>query len=231
MARRLAVAVSHAAGLSGTPDCGHCSSAATSASCASSSARPTSLTMRVSPAMILADSIRQIDSTTRWVSPVAMRNHDNTFHSRAQPRRRYLQISRRHPSTALGIGRNIFHSEHLANFAFTFPAGPVLAVQINEVLRDFQSFLFGLQVHDCEAADDFLGFGERTVDNGNFPAGEPNTVALRRGGESSAHDHGAVFYGVHSELLHGIHQGLGWHPGIFRRFYHHHESHRFSSLR
>ena len=40
MARRLAVAMSQAPGLSGTPDCGHCSSAATSASCASSSAMP-----------------------------------------------------------------------------------------------------------------------------------------------------------------------------------------------
>ena len=38
IARRLAVVISHAPGLSGMPDAGHCSSAATSASCASSSA-------------------------------------------------------------------------------------------------------------------------------------------------------------------------------------------------
>src|SRR5258705_4507430 len=54
--------MSHAPGLSGTPDAGHCSSAATSASCARSSASPTSPTMRAKPAMSLADSIRQTAS-------------------------------------------------------------------------------------------------------------------------------------------------------------------------
>src|ERR1700704_4923100 len=62
MARCLAVAMSQAPGLSGTPDSGHCSSAATSASCARSSARPTSPTIRARPAMSLADSIRQTAS-------------------------------------------------------------------------------------------------------------------------------------------------------------------------
>jgi hypothetical protein len=62
IARRLAIAISQAPGLFGTPDSGHCSSAATSASWASSSASPTSRTIRATPAMILADSIRQTAS-------------------------------------------------------------------------------------------------------------------------------------------------------------------------
>src|SRR6266550_433908 len=62
MARCFAVAMSHAPGLSGTPDWGHCSSAATSASCARSSATPMSPTTRARPAMSLADSIRQTAS-------------------------------------------------------------------------------------------------------------------------------------------------------------------------
>ena len=62
MARCLAVAMSQAPGLSGMPDSGHCSSAATRASWARSSARPTSRTMRVRPAMSRADSIRQTAS-------------------------------------------------------------------------------------------------------------------------------------------------------------------------
>ena len=45
IARCLAAAISQAPGLRGTPARGHCSSAATSASCASSSATPTSRTM------------------------------------------------------------------------------------------------------------------------------------------------------------------------------------------
>src|SRR5881397_3741490 len=68
MARCLAVAMSQAPGLSGMPDSGHCSSAATNASCAKSSARPTSRTIRASPAMSLADSIRQIASTVSLTS-------------------------------------------------------------------------------------------------------------------------------------------------------------------
>ena len=51
IARCLAVAISQAPGLSGTPDSGHCSSAATSASCARSSARPTSRSIRARPAI------------------------------------------------------------------------------------------------------------------------------------------------------------------------------------
>src|SRR6185436_7583961 len=62
MARCLAVAMSHERGLSGIPASGHCSSAMTSASCARSSASPTSPTIRASPAMSLADSIRQTAS-------------------------------------------------------------------------------------------------------------------------------------------------------------------------
>src|SRR5688572_10396005 len=60
--------MSQAPGLSGTPVSGHRSSAATSASWARSSARPTSRTIRASPAMSLADSILQTASIARWVS-------------------------------------------------------------------------------------------------------------------------------------------------------------------
>jgi hypothetical protein len=70
MARRLAVDISHAPGLCGMPSSGHCSSAATRASCARSSANPTSRTIRASAAISLADSIFQTASIPRWVSNV-----------------------------------------------------------------------------------------------------------------------------------------------------------------
>jgi hypothetical protein len=57
-----AVAMSQAPGFSGTPVSGQRSSAATSASWARSSARPTSRTMRASPAIKRGDSIRQTAS-------------------------------------------------------------------------------------------------------------------------------------------------------------------------
>src|SRR5258707_14170824 len=68
MARCLAVAISQAPGFSGMPDFGHCSSAATRASCARSSARPTSRTIRVRPAMSLGDSILHTASMARCAS-------------------------------------------------------------------------------------------------------------------------------------------------------------------
>src|SRR3954468_10681687 len=68
IARCLPVAMSQAPGLSGTPDSGHCSSAATSASWARSSATPTSRTIRASPAISRADSIRQTASIVRLIS-------------------------------------------------------------------------------------------------------------------------------------------------------------------
>src|SRR5687768_2535995 len=70
MARRCATAINQAPGFSGTPDCGHCSIADTRASCARSSARPTSRTMRARPAISRADSIRQTASIVR-LTPVA----------------------------------------------------------------------------------------------------------------------------------------------------------------
>src|SRR5258705_263498 len=60
--------MSQAPGLSGTPDSGQRSRAATSASCARSSASPTSPTIRARLAISLADSIRQTASMVRWVS-------------------------------------------------------------------------------------------------------------------------------------------------------------------
>ncbi len=68
IARRLAVVISHAPGFCGTPSAGHCSSAATRASCASSSAVPRSRTSLVSPATSRGASIRQTVSIARWVS-------------------------------------------------------------------------------------------------------------------------------------------------------------------
>src|SRR2546423_662555 len=65
VARCFAVAINQGPGLSGTPEVGHCSSAATSASCASSSAVPMSPTRRLSRAMSRGDSIRQIASIAR----------------------------------------------------------------------------------------------------------------------------------------------------------------------
>src|SRR5438477_685798 len=68
MPRCFAVVISQAPGLSGTPLSGHVSRAVTIASCARSSACPTSPVRRVRPAMMRADSILQTASTTSRTS-------------------------------------------------------------------------------------------------------------------------------------------------------------------
>src|SRR5512132_3788527 len=99
MARCLAAAVSQAPGLSGMPDAGHCSSAATSASCASSSAKPTSRTMRAIPAVILGDSILQTAWIVRWLSADVTVTHHT------------LRCARK----SLTGGSLLRHGEHLAD--------------------------------------------------------------------------------------------------------------------
>jgi len=68
-ARFFAVVMSHAPGLWGMPVCGHDSRATTSASCARSSASPTSRTMRTRPPISLTDSTRQTASMALRVAP------------------------------------------------------------------------------------------------------------------------------------------------------------------
>src|SRR5690606_4019327 len=65
--------MSQAPGFRGTPASGHCSSAATSASCASSSAVPTSPIRRARLAMSRGASIRQTASIARWASELVTR--------------------------------------------------------------------------------------------------------------------------------------------------------------
>ncbi len=90
IARYFAEAINQAPGLSGTPVFGHCSSAATSASCARSSARPTSRTMRARPAMILADSILQTALIARCVAETDTSTNLRLFPRSCRYRRRRL---------------------------------------------------------------------------------------------------------------------------------------------
>src|SRR5262245_35754084 len=96
IARCFAVAMSHAPGLSGTPDSGHCSRAATRASWASSSAAPTSRTIRASPAINRADSMRQTASMVRRMSVAVMPTDQTIFAVAVQGRLNLLLRLRLH---------------------------------------------------------------------------------------------------------------------------------------
>src|SRR5712692_8153942 len=78
--------MSQAPGLSGTPVPGQVSSAATRASCASSSASPTSRTMRARPAITLADSILQTASIALCVADAVTATHHSIVNPSALSR-------------------------------------------------------------------------------------------------------------------------------------------------
>src|SRR5262245_52566413 len=186
MARCLAATISQAPGLSGIPDLGHCSSAATSASCASSSARPTSRTMRARPAMSFACSIRKIASTVRWVSVAAMAT-DHTIStlirasrtcSAAKWHRWVGRLRLFHPfgQAAVMLDRfahaKVLQLEHLPDLDLAD-----LVVGIGAAPDPFDGFSKGLALQYPVTGDEFVGLGEGAVDHGAFVAGEPDPRA------------------------------------------------------
>lgn len=93
--------MSQAPGFWGMSDSGHCSSAATRASWASSSAMPTSRTMRVSPAITRADSILHTASMARCVSVAVTATDHTMFRPSAQVGLTEDGTNRRIPTASL----------------------------------------------------------------------------------------------------------------------------------
>src|SRR5690349_13472987 len=123
------------------PDSGHCSRAETSASCARSSAMPTSPTIRVSPAMTLADSILQIASIERCASVVVT----TTDHIMCA----WLSASR---TNALRGNRlcTLASFEDLTNFALA------LAGNLQEFSGQLDCVLLGVGSENGESANHFF---------------------------------------------------------------------------
>src|SRR2546421_10738710 len=156
-----AVHISQAPGRSGIPEAGHCSSAATRASCASSSAVPMSPTTRTSPAISRADSIRQIASIARYAS-VAI---PPTFRG----------PSARAPSHAL-VHWNLANLE-----------GPAV---VGRALEPLEGLVDRPNVPEPVSGDELLGLRERPIADRALLALEPDPFALRaRGKASGPNDH------------------------------------------
>src|ERR1700730_11348526 len=226
MARCLAAAISHAPGLSGIPDCGHCSSAATSASCASSSATPMSRTIRVSPAMIRPDSIRQTASIARCVGVVVTATHHTILRSFAQAIAGAVEsnfVRRWKKSLRLASGREVFRPEHLANLSLALPTRPVFLVQLHKTHRALDRLLFRFQFKLRVAADNLLGLRERPVDHRYLPAGKPHAGSQRGRAKSAAPDHSVP--GLFRELVYLVHQRLRRTSRFLARLDDHHEFH------
>src|SRR5437016_3600446 len=238
--------MSQAPGLRGTPDSGHCSSAATRASWASSSARPTSRTIRARPAMSLADSILQTASIARWVSEAVMTTDHTIFDPpvQAQARRGYCPGRQLDASTGsvtllggrLGAqaffllpefgserGTEVRRLEHLADFDL----GPLERGALEPLDRLF----LRLHLPQPEAGDQLLRLGEGPVDHGPLPTREPDARALRAGVKPLCREQHARF---HQLLVESSHLGQEFLAGENARLRvlvsldQHHESHLLS---
>src|SRR6185369_15706466 len=207
IARRFAVVMSQAPGLSGIPDRGQRSRATTRASWARSSATPTSRTIRASPAMSRGDSILQTASIVRWVSEGvthasyprrAPRPRATRARSSSRPaargrmrgaRKEALPLLRQLRANAflLGpqlrreLGTEVFRLEHLTNLH--------LGALEGSALEPFDRLFLRFHLPQPEARDQLLRFGERSVDHGSLSAREPHPRALRAGLQPLAREH------------------------------------------
>src|ERR1700722_10489306 len=208
--------MSQAPGLSGTPDSGHCSSAATRASCARSSASPTSRTMRVRPAMSLGDSILQTASMVRCMSVAVTTTDHIIFNPAAQVEA--LRLCRPTIET--------FRPEHLTNLSLAFPARPVFLVELHKLNRRFDCFFLRFQLKLRVAPDDLLSLGERPISHDHLSSRNPDAGAQRGRAKSPAAEHRARFCLLFGSLRYSIHQFLGRRCLLLSVLDNHHESHR-----
>src|SRR6267154_1613103 len=154
---------------------------------------PMSRTMRVRPAMMRADSMRQTASMARWVSVEITATHHTIFKTFAQDWAAQTKQTQDR-SCRVGVQRcctptgettlkgglyrlwfalgEVFGAEHLANFGFAFPSGPVLLMKLHEGDGALDGLLLGIQLELRVAADNFLCFGERAIDNADFAIGK-----------------------------------------------------------
>ncbi len=148
MPRRLAIAISQAPGLRGTPSVGHCSSAATSASCARSSARPTSRVIRASAAISFGDSIFQTASIVLEMSGES--NHLQAY-------RYFLPNLSSKPAAAACT------SAGKSSISWMPRTSMISPLRHRRALGPLDGFFLRLDLDHPVAADAFLGFGEWTV--------------------------------------------------------------------
>src|ERR1700681_3927086 len=151
MARRRAVVISHAPGLSGMPCSGHFSSAATRLSWTTSSARSKSPRARTSAPVSRPASSRKTSATADSAAvcvPSAVRG------SLRHPRARFFDLC-----------RVVDHGPHLDN--------PVLPASWPN-LGHGKSLVQVLHLNDRESADDLFGLDERAVGDDRLAVLEPN---------------------------------------------------------
>src|SRR5947207_6028 len=228
MARCLPVAMSQAPGLSGTPDSGHCSRAARSASWATSSAIPMSRTIRARPATSFADSILQTASIARCVSATVT----------SGLRRPRLQLLAQLLLAGGLLGREDLRRKvrRLVHLADLDHALHVLAHGGGAALDPLDRLFPRLHLDEPEAGNQFLRLGERPVGHRPLAPGERDPGTLGGRLEPLARQHHASFHHLlvvpphrSKELLAALGENAGL--GVLGRPDHQHEAHRPASSR
>src|SRR5260370_23163576 len=193
------------------PDRGHCSSAVTSASCASSSARPMSRTILVRAAMSFADSIRQIASMARAGSEAVTAPDQSVIRSQRKrclrPRALRLNslaklvplLSKLARGIALGKVVRLVHRANLKHCIVTHPGGTSTKWRAREPL---DRLLHRLYLPQPEPRDQFLGLGERPVDYSPLAPSELDALAPLARMEPLACEHHARLHQLFIEVLH-----------------------------
>src|SRR5688500_2687551 len=255
IARCFAVPMSQAPGLSGTPDSGHFSSAATSASCARSSATPTSRTIRVRPAMTLADSILQTASMARCVSVAVTATNTRHRANSGQGPRCPSRISQNY-KLRTGSSEFVVTASCLdlsVRVGLDLSAQPVflrselrreLGAEIlgledlanldlriaaeRRALEPLDCLLLRLHLPDPEARDQLLGLRERAIDDRPILSRESHARALGAGLKSLTREHHSRLHQLFVELAHLRQLFLSRHDarfGVLVGFHQYHESH------
>src|SRR5438128_9702059 len=214
--------MSHAPGLAGTPDTGHCSRAATRASWASSSARPTSRTICARPAISRADSMRQTASIVRWVSDVL------GLGGRLGPQALVLL-----PQLRRVRGPELFRLDHLTDLNLERTQASLQFRRLRAAggpraaLQPLDRFFLRLHLPEPVAGDQLLGLRKGTVDHRRPPAGEPDARPFRAGVQAVGRKHHAGLDQLLVVLPHLLAQPLGGHDarlGFLVRLHHYHDS-------
>src|SRR5262249_32755070 len=142
---------SHAPGRSGTPEDGQSSSAATSASCVSSSASGTSRSIRDSDVISRGCSMRQAARMAAWMSAAVVAA--DLASATASGMQLRLPLA----------GTLHARAHHGPQLAGAFPARHVIDMELHELPGHGERFSLVSELEDRVAADHFLGLHERAV--------------------------------------------------------------------
>src|SRR5690349_22078028 len=222
--RFLAAVISHAPGLSGMPVSGQRSSASTSASCARSSARPTSRTSRTRPPSSRADSTRQTASMAFLLARLS------TCGLSARCSGRRLADLAPEPlveGTELGgdRGAEVVELVERADFELRFLARH----RVGAAARPLEGLVERAHLPEPVPRDELLRLGERAVHRAALSAGEADALPMAARLETVAGEHDTRLHELFVELAHASEQLLTGHHaglGVLRRLDHHHDSHR-----